>query len=108
MSDEIATIPNCPICGDTTPVDKVCVNCQPYPEIERCRICERRGPRPVDADPPPPGQDEIAITPAYDGPPVVVTTQTFDPVGDRWTIVETAGSVVDPLAKSKDKLRGQS
>lgn len=44
--------PNCPECGDTTPRGVVCLACQPFPELQRCQQCERRGPRPAEIDPP--------------------------------------------------------
>lgn len=52
VSDENAVTPNCPTCGDTTPRGVVCLSCQPYPEVQRCQVCARRGPRPGVVDPP--------------------------------------------------------
>lgn len=64
-NDENATTPNCPTCGDTTPRGVVCLTCQPFPELHRCQICERRGPRPVEVSEPFPL-------------PIPVTTLNFD------------------------------
>lgn len=69
VSDENAVTPNCPTCGDTTPRGVVCLTCQPFPEVHRCQVCERRGPRPGEIVPPPsveflePDQLPIPITP---------------------------------------------
>lgn len=54
VPDDNATIPGCPSCNDTTPAGVVCLSCQPFPEIQRCQVCERRGARPaVEPEPEP-------------------------------------------------------
>lgn len=47
VPDDNATIPGCPSCNDTTAAGAVCPICQPFPELQRCQVCERRGPRPA-------------------------------------------------------------
>jgi len=46
--DSDAAVVNCPNCGDTSGPTDVCPVCQPHPEIKRCVICARRGPRPAE------------------------------------------------------------
>lgn len=76
---------DCPACHHSFPANKVCPGGPVYCGGLR-EGCPRCG-QPVPTEVTPPGPDEIAITPAIDGPPIGVTTS--DPVGDGLTPITT-------------------